>query len=105
MRALTRVSIDLSNKSSNEKWICRSHRAALGADPLERFCPATTAAGLRRAVASAALDAQPKYAAASSRLLLHVDLEAEVDFGGRHSAADAPIFRRDLNERDLDIKW
>src|SRR5258705_70825 len=37
---------------------------------------------------------------------LHVDLEAEVDFGSRHSAAQAPVFRRGLDERDLDVgRW
>ena len=40
-----------------------------------------------------------------SRLSLHVDLEAEVDFGSRHAAAQAPIFRRALDQRDLDIVW
>jgi hypothetical protein len=37
--------------------------------------------------------------------LLHVDLEAEVDLGSRRSAADAPVFRRGLDERDLDVGW
>src|ERR1700736_4994137 len=57
----------------------RSHRP-LFADPLEFF-------------------------AGNSGLSLHVDLEAEVDFGSRRSAANAPIFRRHLDERDLDIGW
>jgi hypothetical protein len=32
---------------------------------------------------------------------LHVDLEAEVDFGRRQAAAQAPVFRRCLDQRDL----
>jgi hypothetical protein len=35
---------------------------------------------------------------------LNVDLEAEVDFGGRHSAAQAPIVRRGFDKRDFDIE-
>src|SRR6202158_2214614 len=41
----------------------------------------------------------------SSRRSLHVDLEAELDFGSRHAAAQSPIFRRGLDECDLDIEW
>jgi predicted GNAT superfamily acetyltransferase len=42
----------------------------------------------------------------ASRRSPHVDLEAEVDFGGRHSATEAPFFRRGLDQGDLDIeRW
>jgi predicted GNAT superfamily acetyltransferase len=37
---------------------------------------------------------------------LHVDLEAKVDFGGWHTAAKTPIFRRGFDQGDLDIeRW
>src|SRR3981189_1754891 len=44
------------------------------------------------------------YPDGSLPLSLHVDLETEVDFGGRHSTAQAPIFRRGLDQRDLDVE-
>src|SRR4030081_1431699 len=36
--------------------------------------------------------------------LLHVDLESELDFGSRHAAAQAPVFRRRFDPRDLDVE-
>jgi hypothetical protein len=35
---------------------------------------------------------------------LHVDLEAQVNFGGRQAAAHAPVFRAHLDQRDLDVE-
>jgi hypothetical protein len=77
---LTRVSIDLRNKCFQEKM----------------DGPGLTGRFSRTRWSSFA---------GNSGLSLHVDLEAEVDFGSRRSAANAPIFRRGLDERDLDIGW
>src|SRR5260370_36861834 len=106
---LTRVSIDLSERLFSKDDGLPEAQTSLGS--LRKADSCAQQRRLQVQVACAAVESDyrtptiPLSSSTPPDRYLDVDLEAEVDFGRRHAAAQAPIFGRSLDQRNLDIVW